>query len=165
MVRAAGYADLDRIAELYDLARERMHTGGNPTQWTGGYPSRADAARDIDDGNLYVLTDAGGVYAVFAYITAPEPTYSRIYEGVWPNGEPYGTLHRIASDGAHKGVLAEACAYCFSVLPELRIDTHRNNAPMLGALGKNGFQKCGVIYLDRGEDRERLAFRKRAPEK
>ena len=29
----------------------------------------------------------------------------------------------------------------------VRVDTHLNNQPMLGMLGKNGFQLCGIIHL------------------
>jgi hypothetical protein len=40
----------------------------------------------------------------------------------------------------------------------IRIDTHRDNVPMLSLLDKSGFERCGIIYLKNGD--ERIAFQK-----
>ena len=157
MIRSATYDDLDRIGEIFDAARERMHTGGNPNQWINGYPARKDTEKDINNGNCYVICDESGVRGVFTYIKGIEPTYGYI-DGKWLNGEPYGTIHRIASDGAYHGTLKEAAAFCMDKRGNLRIDTHRDNAPMLAAIEKCGFTKCGIIYLDEEKTNERVAF-------
>ena len=41
---------------------------------------------------------------------------------------------------------------------DLRIDTHRDNAPMRGALEKLGFVPCGTVTVDDGT--ERIAYEK-----
>ena len=40
----------------------------------------------------------------------------------------------------------------------LRIDTHEKNIPMQGCLAKNGFARCGIIYLEDGDPR--IAYQK-----
>jgi len=44
----------------------------------------------------------------------------------------------------------------------LRVDTHENNEPMKRILEKQGFEYCGVIFLDREPDvgAKRIAFEK-----
>ena len=74
-----------------------------------------------------------------------EPTYSEI-DGNWLNEEKYATIHRVASDGSHKGVLCNIINWCFSKFENLRCDTHENNIPMQNALEKNGFIRCGDVY-------------------
>lgn len=159
MIRLADFGDLDRIGEIFEAARERMHSGGNPHQWINGYPARKDTVKDIENGNCYVICDESGVRAVFSYIDGIEPTYGYI-EGRWLSDAPYGTIHRIASDGAYRGTLKEAAAFCLARKANLRIDTHRDNAPMLAAIEKCGFTRCGVIYLDAAHTDPRVAFQK-----
>jgi acetyltransferase, GNAT family len=47
-------------------------------------------------------------------------------------------------------------AFCKARAANLRIDTHKDNAPMLHNIRKHGFAYCGVIHTDNGS--ERLAF-------
>ena len=47
---------------------------------------------------------------------------------------------------------------CFEMFQNLRIDTHRDNIPMQKVLKRNGFEYCGIIYLENGD--ERLAYQK-----
>lgn len=46
---------------------------------------------------------------------------------------------------------------------DIRIDTHKDNKPMLHLIRKNGFTRCGVIIVDDGTPRE--AFQKKAGSK
>ena len=56
-----------------------------------------------------------------------------------------------------------AASFCLNWALEqcrnLRIDTHRDNVVMQHMLDKNGFQYCGIIYLEDGS--ERLGYQKR----
>ena len=70
--------------------------------------------------------------------------------------EPYGVIHRVASNGVTKGVTRAAFSYGLERSGYVRIDTHEDNKPMQGALKKFGFRECGVIHLERGA--ERIAF-------
>ena len=68
MVRAAREQDLPRILTIYNVARRYMRAHGNTAQWVNGYPSEELLRQDLAAGQLYVLEDGGGVYAVFAFI-------------------------------------------------------------------------------------------------
>ena len=71
---------------------------------------------------------------------------------------PLVTIHRIAGSGAGKGIFRECLAYCLARIPNIRIDTHRDNAAMRHLLEKHGFRKCGVIYVEDGSPR--IAYQK-----
>ena len=43
-------------------------------------------------------------------------------------------------------------------VPSIKVDTHENNIPMQSLLKKNGFEYCGVVYLEDGG--KRVAFEK-----
>ena len=74
MVRAAREQDLPRILTIYNVARRYMRAHGNTAQWVNGYPSEELLRQDLAAGQLYVLEDGGGVYAVFAFILGEDPT-------------------------------------------------------------------------------------------
>ena len=154
MVRAAKEQDLPHILTIYNVARRYMRAHGNTAQWVNGYPSEELLRQDLAAGQLYVLEDGGGVYAVFAFILGEDPTYRRI-QGAWRDDSPYGTIHRIASDGTAKGIARTAFDFAAGKIDYLRIDTHENNQSMQAAILKYGFQKCGVVQVRNGA---RLAF-------
>lgn len=156
-VRKAGPEDLDEIMAIYDYARQRMARAGNPRQWIDGYPSWGVIAADIDCGNCYKLERDGRISGVFAFIPGADPTYDSI-EGEWLNDHPYGTIHRIASAPGARGI-ADACLeFCQGHAGDIRIDTHEDNAPMLGWIRSRGFAYCGIIRCHNGTPR--LAFQK-----
>jgi hypothetical protein len=111
-------------------------------------------------GGLHVLTDDTGIYGAFAFLTGDDPTYAEI-DGAWLSDRPYATIHRVASDGTHRGVFAEVMAFAMAMQPHLRIDTHALNLPMQRQIERFGFRYCGVIQCRNGA---RMAF-ERVPEK
>lgn len=153
MIRQALMQELDEILAIYDTARAFMRANGNHRQWVNGYPGRDLLKSDIENGRLFVIEEENAVHGVFAFFLGEDPTYGLIEDGQWPNHEPYGTIHRIASDGAAKGVLAKALAFALEKTDQVRADTHQDNLPMQRALLKNGFQRCGIIYLENGDPR------------
>ena len=157
-IRPAASGDLPEILAIYQSARAFMRETGNPDQWAGGYPPAALVEMDIRNGNCFVCTESEQLLGVFSYFTEPDPTYARIYEGAWLTEAPYGTIHRVAVKAHGRGVAGFCFRWCFAKCHHLRIDTHRDNLPMQKALGKNGFQKCGIIYLADGQPR--IAFEK-----
>jgi RimJ/RimL family protein N-acetyltransferase len=157
-IRKAEEKDLEKILQLYAAAREQMKRNGNPTQWGDHRPSEAVIRADLEAGNSYVLEEEGILCGVFAFIPGVEPTYQRIEEGKWLNEEPYGTIHRVASDGTKRGVMRECLRYCEAQCSNIRIDTHRDNSIMQHLLKKYGFQLCGIIYVEDGTPR--LAYQK-----
>ena len=157
MIRLATLKDIDRILEIYAIARRFMASTGNPNQWPDdSYPSRELLIEDIALGRLYCLEEAKMIEGVFMFSTEKDPTYSVIVDGEWPNDEPYGVIHRIASSGRVKGVLAKCVEFAKKSADNLRIDTHEENAVMQSALSKLGFEKCGIIFLENGDPR--IAF-------
>lgn len=155
MIRIATYDDLPRAREIYAVARAAMRAEGNMTQWAPGDGPEERIEGDIPLQQLYVMEDDGGIYGVFAFILGDDPTYDYI-EGRWRDDTPYGTIHRIASDGTHRGVLRECIAWAKTKIGHIRIDTHEHNKTMRAAVAKEGFVPCGVIYVSDGTPR--IAF-------
>ncbi len=161
IIRAAKAEELFEIENIYSDARAFMRESGNSEQWKNSYPSRELIESDIKNGNLYVCEDVGGaLLCVFYYKTGNDKTYEKITMGEWKNDFPYGVIHRIAvSKNSHgKGVAKAVFDYAFSLCGNLKIDTHKDNIPMQRALEKCGFSKCGIIYIESGE--ERIAYQK-----
>ena len=111
---------------------------------------------------LFVLEEEGAPHAVFAFILGEDPTYQVIENGAWPNHKPYGTIHRIGSDQTRRGVLSKALDFALQFTDEVRADTHEDNKPMQHTLAKNGFIRCGIIYLENGDPRIAYQYSKEA---
>ena len=156
-IRKTEISDLPRLLKIYSRARDFMRESGNPTQWGDSRPAESAVRADIERGESYVIEHDGIIVGVFAFIIGDEPTYQNI-DGKWLNADPYGTVHRIASSGEVRGVFSECLSFCFGLIPNIRIDTHRDNAPMLHLIRKHGFTECGTIWVDDGTPR--IAFQK-----
>lgn len=156
-VRPAAMADVDEMMCIYNYARRRMRQTGNMTQWVNGYPSREAIMRDIADGNSYVIESEGRMSGVFSFIIGADPTYS-VIDGCWPDDLPYGTIHRIAAAPGVRGIADRCLEFCRSKGVGIRIDTHADNAPMLGWIKSRGFVYCGVIYIADGTPRVAFAI-------
>ncbi len=150
--------DLAEVMAIYTAAQQRMEAAGNP-QWPRGWPSEERVRADIDAGISYIMEEDGETVAVFVLFLGDEPTYTVIEDGAWLNDGPYGTLHRIASNGKARGVLQAVLAYCESVQPNMRVDTHETNLAMQHILEKNGYVRCGRIYVEDGSPR--IAYQKK----
>ena len=155
MIRLAGLSDLPAILLVYEAARCYMRETGNPTQWGDSNPPQATLEEDIRLRQLYVDVQNGAIHSVFAFVLGEEPTYARI-DGAWPNDAPYGTIHRIASDGTVKGAFGRCMEFCKARSGELRIDTHENNHTMRHLIARHGFRECGIIHVADGSPR--IAF-------
>jgi RimJ/RimL family protein N-acetyltransferase len=158
-ISTAKAEDLERIMEVFDAARRFMRQTGNDRQWIDGYPSGALISENIRDRSFYVcLSDDGLIAGVFYFKVEEDKTYAEIYDGKWLNDEPYGVVHRMASNGKQKGVAAFCLQWCFEQCGNVRVDTHRDNTVMQNILRKNGYRQCGIIYVANGT--ERIAYQK-----
>lgn len=157
MIEKATLSQLPQILKIYEKARDFMVRSGNPTQWGTNYPPEEMIRQDILSGKSYVNLEDGKIRAVFYFALEADPTYTYI-EGAWLNNAPYGVIHRIAVGDSGKGVAAECFQFAMERCDNLRIDTHENNIPMQRCLGKNGFRRCGTIYLEDGDPR--IAYQK-----
>ena len=155
-IRKTTLADIDTVAAIYDRARIFMREQGNPTQWAGEYPNADTARADVADGVGYVCEEGGRVVGAFAFIVGEEPTYQVIEGGSWRSDEPYGTIHRIASDGTIRGIARACFALCATKISQRRTDAHANNRNMKGAILKFGFEQRGIIHVEDGS--ARLAY-------
>ena len=157
-IRPTMREDLEAVMKLYADARKFMGENGNPTQWVNGYPTLEMVSGDIQEESSYVCVEDDVILGVFRFTIGIDPTYIHIYEGSWLNEEPYGVVHRIASSGQKKGVASYCLNWCLEQWGNIRIDTHRDNHIMQNLLLKNGYSRCGIIYLENGD--ERIAFQK-----
>ena len=126
-IRLASKEDIQNIMPLYAYARKFMAANGNPHQWNGNYPASEDILKDIANGNYYVCTPDNApekIVGGFAFIIGREPNYAVIENGAWHSDQPYGTIHRIASNGQVKGIARACFDFCHHKISYLRIDTH-----------------------------------------
>lgn len=158
-IRRACMADLEKILQIYEHARQQMKSNGNPTQWGDTRPTKESIVGDINSRNGYVIEINGNICGVFAFIIGEDPTYHKI-DGSWLNQEAYGTVHRIASNGTVKGIFEKCLEFCASQIPNIRIDTHENNKIMQHLLEKYHFERCGIIYLADGSPR--IAYQRKS---
>lgn len=156
-IRRTTLQDIDTVLDVFAAAKRYMRANGNASQWDDNYPGRDTLDNDIANGNSYVFIDNGEVVGTFAFICGEDETYRVIENGAWHLDAPYGTVHRLASNGSVRG-LSKACFdFCTAQIGYLRADTHADNRPMQRLLEAYGFQRCGVIHgaIDGGE---RIAY-------
>lgn len=155
-IRNANLNDLEKILAIYAKARAFMREHGNETQWRNNYPPEDSLRENIRDGKLKLAMDGEKIACVFYFAVEEEPTYAYI-EGSWPDNEPYGVVHRVAS--AKKGGATFAIRWAMTQCRNLRIDTHDDNYPMQNLVKKLGFSYCGRIYVADGSPRRAYAIR------
>ena len=134
-----------------------MKNNGNPNQWADRYPEVSTVENDVQAGISHVCEENGKIVGTFVFFIGEDLTYNVIENGSWHSDKkPYGVIHRVASDGVTGGVTRAVFSYGIKKSGYVRIDTHEDNKPMQGALKKFGFRECGIIHLERGD--ERIAF-------
>lgn len=158
IVRKATLNDLNKIMKIITIAQAFMIANHNPHQWRNSYPTRQMIKCDIINGDCYVIVDdKQEIHEAFSFIIGVEPSYMRIEEGAWLNDLPYGTIHRLASDGKTHGVFLVAIDFMKQLINNIRCDTHCDNLIMQKLLYENRFKKCGIIYVEH-DGSSRLAF-------
>lgn len=160
MIRKGTIEDIDTICSIYDKARKYMAQCGID-QWQNGYPERSDVLNDVETGISHVLYDENRVYGAFVLVEGEDPTYLVIEDGEWKDSSPYFAIHRVASDGSHKGVFTQIADFAKSKSRHLRVDTHKDNMNMQRVVKANGFEYCGVIHLADGSPRIAFEFIKK----
>ena len=155
-IRKTKLNEIDEILRIYEKAKEFMAQTGNANQWQKGYPTRELILEDISNEQSYVCEEDGEILATFNFFVGIEPTYNEIFDGKWLNDEEYGVIHRIAVAVHQKGIASKCIQWCLAQMPNIKIDTHKNNIPMQKTILKNGFKYCGIIKKPDGT--ERLAY-------
>lgn len=156
--------DVNRVMEIIKQAQDYFKEC-NIDQWQNGYPNLQIIKEDIKNGWSYVLLKDNDIVATAAISFDKETTYERIHDGKWLSNDAYAVIHRIAVDRNLKGlglgaeIMKEAEKLMLSRgVHSIKIDTHEHNISMQKLLKKNGFQYCGVIYLE--DHSKRVAFEK-----
>ena len=156
--------DLDSVIKIIDEAKEFLKNN-NIDQWQNGYPNKEVILRDIENDHSYVLDDNGEIIATTVLSFDGDKNYDVIYNGDWITDNKYGVIHRIAvsRDYANRGIGKKIIESSEDIAKEnniksMRADTHKDNKTMQSLLLKNGFEYCGIIFVEDGT--ERLAFEK-----
>ncbi len=153
-IRKAQLTDLTRMMVIYEAARAQMAAMGNTTQWINGYPARQDIERDIIEGMSYLIIDESSEpIGCFAVMPSPDPNYDIIEAGEWPDHKPYVAIHRAAASKPGLGSMNHILDWVKERYEVIRIDTHKDNAPMRHIVEKSGFIYCGIIYVSNGTPR------------
>lgn len=153
-IRLATLDDIDRLQEIFLVAKSQMKKDGNLHQWTEvDYPIRY-TYKDIEKGTCYVIEEDGVINATFVYQLGEEPTYKIIDNGAWLNDRPYGTIHRIASNGCTKDIFGIVMNFIKRFDVDVKIDTYLENARMTHLIRKYNFVYCGTIYIRDGSPRD-----------
>ncbi len=156
-VTEAKLDELNEIVDVYREAKKFMVDNGNNNQWINGYPSLELLKEDINNHQLFVLRNEKEVCGVFAFIIGEDPTY-KVIDGAWMDDSLYGTIHRAGGKTKYKNILKNIVAFCETKINHLRIDTHEDNKIMQHVILKNGFNRCGIIYISDGSPR--IAYEK-----
>ena len=156
-IRKTTLQDVDAVLDIFAAAKRYMRANGNTAQWGDDYPDRGIIAYDIERGVSYVLTETGEIVGTFALILGEDESYRVIEGGAWRLDKPYGTIHRLASNGKARGLSRACFDFCTAQIDYLRADTHADNRPMQQLLEKYGFRRCGIIHGAR-DGGERIAY-------
>jgi len=166
--RKSNISDLDQIMQIINDAKAALKEM-KVDQWqdnNSAEPSEITIREDIKSGISYVIEQCGTIVLGHGVLLfGIEPTYKSITGGAWHSNQPYAVIHRVATSKLHKqnGVslflfenFERVCLK--NNIDWLRIDTHKDNVPMLKLIEKTNYKKSGIIYLDSGA--ERIAFEK-----
>lgn len=156
-IRRATTADLETILTMIEQARAFMAANGNPEQWSDGYPQKSLIEEDIAIRRGYVCDEDDHIYAYFVVCEDDEPDYRHI-EGAWLNDLPYMTLHRVISTGERHGMTDLIIQWMLERCQNLRGDTHAANTFMQRAFERNGFVRCGTIWICGDKSMPRIAY-------
>ena len=86
-IREATPKDLDAIMAIVQAGKAIMAASGNPSQWKGDYPDRAQFLSDMERGECYVLEEGQIPQAVFVLAIGEEPYYA-VIQGALLCGHP-----------------------------------------------------------------------------
>lgn len=161
--RIAKENDIAEIMEIVENAKIYMKEN-KINQWSENYPNEDVFLADLKENRLYVAEIDGKVIGMAVLILDGDGDYKNI-NGKWLSDGEYGVIHRIAVNPDYKSqnVAKNLLDFFENKLKELnydsiRVDTHKDNKSMLRFIEKNGFQKCGIVYIRKTD--ERIAFEK-----
>lgn len=163
IIKHANKTDLIDIMVIIENAKIYMKEN-KINQWSENYPNEDVFLADLKENRLYVAEIKGKVVGMAVLVLDGDADYKNI-DGKWLIDGKYGVIHRIAVNPDYKSqnVAKNLLDFFEDKLKELnydsiRVDTHKDNKSMLRFIEKNGFQKCGIVYIRKTD--ERIAFEK-----
>ena len=163
IIRHANKTDLIDIMVIIEKSKIYMKEN-KINQWNENYPNEDVFLTDLKENRLYVADIDGKVIGMAVLVLDGDADYKNI-NGKWLSAGKYGVIHRIAVNPDYKSqnVAKNLLDFFENKLKELnydsiRVDTHKDNKSMLRFIEKNGFQKCGIVYIRKTD--ERIAFEK-----
>lgn len=164
-VKSTTKHEIDDVMRIINDAKEYFQSK-NIDQWQNGYPNVDDILNDINKQISYCIKDDDVLVGTCAISFEKDNNYKNIIDGKWLNDEPYGVIHRICVDSKFKGkgYANKLFGYAEKIAKEkgihnLRVDTHEKNISMQHLINKNGFEYCGIVFVNDGND-PRIAFQK-----
>lgn len=163
IIRHANKTDLVDIMIIIEKAKIYMKEN-KINQWSENYPNEDVFLADLKENRLYVAEIDKKVVGMAVLVLDGDADYKNI-DGKWLSDGEYGVIHRIAVNPDYKSqnVAKNLLDFFEDKLKELnydsiRVDTHKDKKSMLRFIEKNGFQKCGIVYIRKTD--ERIAFEK-----
>ncbi|MFA7020551.1 MAG: GNAT family N-acetyltransferase [Bacilli bacterium] len=152
-LRLARLSDISQIMDVVQDAQDFMKNQ-NSGQWQDGTPSIATIAEDSMHDRFYVWEEEGNVIGIIALLDY-DKDYDKLVSGQWRFPAPYLAIHRFAVKSKYhsQGIATKMLQAVERIAKErnvktIRVDTHKNNFPMINLLIKNGFAECGEALIE-----------------
>ena len=159
--REAKKEDIESILEVISHAKEYMKRN-NSTQWNENYPNKETIINDIEKNIGYVLIVENLIRGYMVVEFSDDEIYKNI-KGKWKTFGNYASIHRCAIHKELRGQgygselfkFAEKLALSKNIR-SVRIDTAPENETMKHLFNKNGYEYCGIVFIDG----EKIAYEK-----
>lgn len=159
--REAKKEDIESILEVISHAKEYMKRN-NSTQWNENYPNKETIINDIENNIGYVLIVKNLIRGYIVVDFSDDEVYKNI-KGKWKTFGNYASIHRCAIHKELRGQgygselfkFAEKLALSKNIR-SVRVDTAPENEIMKHLFNKNGYEYCGIVFIDG----EKIAYEK-----
>lgn len=159
--REAKKEDIESILEVISHAKEYMKRN-NSTQWNENYPNKETIINDIEKNIGYVLIVENLIRGYIVVDFSDDEVYKNI-KGKWKTFGNYASIHRCAIHKELRGQgygselfkFAEKLALSKNIR-SVRVDTAPENETMKHLFNKNGYEYCGIVFIDG----EKIAYEK-----
>ena len=159
--REAKKEDIESILEVISHAKEYMKRN-NSTQLNENYPNKETIINDIEKNIGYVLIVENLIRGYIVVDFSDDEIYKNI-KGKWKTFGNYASIHRCAIHKELRGQgygselfkFAEKLALSKNIR-SVRIDTAPENETMKHLFNKNGYEYCGIVFIDG----EKIAYEK-----
>lgn len=153
MIRKADFADVDRIAEIYEAIHTEEEAGRASIGWKRGvYPTRDTAAASVLAGDMFVEIEDGVIVASARINRDQVAEYANAAWAADAPADRVMVLHTLTVDPALRGrgygpafvryyeryALQNGCPY-------LRMDTNEKNRAARALYAKLGYREAGVV--------------------